>query len=83
MNRERFKKVIVWLTLTCVLALPVAATFTSPVSAQGHHRRYIRRGWHGHPAFHPRAKFHHRRVVGPRRVIKFHGRPHRFHRRFY
>ena len=35
MNYERFKKTTIWLALTCVLALPVAATFTPPVSAQG------------------------------------------------
>jgi hypothetical protein len=43
MNYGRFKKATIWLALTCVFALPVAATFTSPVSAQGYHRRYDRR----------------------------------------
>ena len=40
MNYERIKKVIVWLSLVCVFALPVAATFTTPVFAQGYYRRY-------------------------------------------
>ena len=46
MNYKRFKKATIWLALTCVLALPVAATFTPPVSAQGYHRRYDRRSRH-------------------------------------
>ena len=42
MNYERFKKIVICLALTCVFALPVAATFTSPVYAQGRYRRYDR-----------------------------------------
>ncbi|HKQ80011.1 MAG TPA: hypothetical protein VJ810_40340 [Blastocatellia bacterium] len=42
MNYERFKKVMVWLALMCVFAIPLAPTFTSPAYAQGYYRRYDR-----------------------------------------
>jgi hypothetical protein len=88
MNRERFKKVIVWLALACVLALPVAAMLATQASAQGHHRSYDRRARHHYPrrpaAYHPRAKYHYgrRHGYGPKGV-KYHGHPYRHHRRYY
>ena len=42
MNYDRFKKAIFWLSLMGVFALPVAATFTMPVFAQGRYRSYER-----------------------------------------
>jgi hypothetical protein len=70
------------------LALPVAATLATQVSAQGHHRGYDRRARHYYPrrpsAYHPRAKYRYgyRHGYGPRGV-RYHGRPYRYHRRYY
>jgi hypothetical protein len=88
MNRERFKKVIVWLALACVFSLPVATTLTPPVSAQGHQRHYDRRARHyshGRPAaYRPWAKSHYRYRHGySPRGAKYYGRPNRYHRRYY
>jgi len=69
MNYGRFKKATIWLALICVFALPVAATFTPPVSAQGYHRRYDRR-----------ARYYHRDQWRRGHVYRH---PPRYHRRYY
>jgi hypothetical protein len=76
MSYGRFKKATICLALICVFALPVAATFTPPVSAQGYHRRYDRRAryyyrdqWRRQHAYHPR--------------VRHYGHPPRYHRRYY
>ena len=78
MNRERFKKAIVWLTLTFVFALPVAATITTPASAQGYHRRYGRQARHycAGRAYCPSARYRHGYRQG------YYGRPHQYYRRY-
>ena len=83
MNHERFKKVIVWLALTCVFALPVAATFTAPVSAQGHYRRYDQRAryYRGRHEYRPgvRSRYKYRQGYYPRG--RYYGHPQRYYRR--
>ena len=76
MNYERFKKATIWLALTCVFALPVAATFTLPVHAQGYHRRYDRRA-----RYYDRDQWRRRHAYRPR--VRYYGHPPRYHRRYY
>ncbi len=45
MNYGRFKKLIVWLALLFIFALPITPIFTSPAYAQGYYRRYDRRDY--------------------------------------
>jgi hypothetical protein len=77
MTRERFKRVIVWLALTFVLALPLAATFTPPVSAQGHYRRYDQRARY-YRRGHPYPGYRYRPGYYPKRRY---GHPYRYHHR--
>jgi hypothetical protein len=90
MNYKRFKKATIWLALTCVLALPVAMTFTPPVSAQGYHRRYDRRARYYYRdrwgrlryVYRPRARSRHYRYrprYFPR--VRYYGYPPRYYRR--
>jgi hypothetical protein len=91
MNYKRFKKATIWLALTCVLALPVAATFTPPVSAQGYHRRYDRRSryyyrdrWGRRHVYRPWVRSRHYRYRhGYFPKVRYYGHPPRYHQRYY
>src|SRR5262245_20385952 len=87
MNYERFKKLIALLALTFVFALPVAATFTTPVFAQGYHRRYRndrdydRDYWRRRHVYrYPYARY---RYYSPRNRYGYYDRYGRFHRTVY
>jgi len=83
MNYERFKKVIAMLALMFVFALPVAATFTTPVYAQGYHRRYRydRDNWRRRQEYRPPyARY---RYYGPRYRYGYYDHYGRFHRTGY
>jgi len=91
MNYERFKKAAIWLALTCVLALPAAATLTPTASAQWYHRRYDGRSqyyygdqWRRGHAYRSWARYHnygYGHGYLPR--VGYYGHPPRHYRRYY
>ena len=42
MNYERYKKALIWLSLMCVFAIPMAPILTPQAFAQGYYRRHDR-----------------------------------------
>jgi hypothetical protein len=83
MNYIGFKKAIAWLALLCVFAIPVAATFTPTVSAQGYYRRdrNDRDYWRRRQMYRqPDTRY---RYYGPRYRYGYYDRYGRFHRTDY